>query len=457
MKKRGVNRRTLLRSSVLGMLLGPAGKAHVLSGAQLPSAGSADDPGSYAHPDGLRTAPLERVRIGFVGVGGQGGSHVRNFLGIEGVDVVAICDIDAERASEVSTWVTDKGRPEPKLYTKTSESWRQMIEDGGIDLVFNSTPWLLHVPISIETMEAGIHTAVEVPAAITLDGCWQLVETAERTRRHCVMMENCNYGRREMMILNMVRQGVLGELLHAEGAYIHDLRHIKWSDHGEGLWRWKHSIDRDANLYPTHGLGPVAQCLNINRGDRFDYLVSMSSPQRGISLHMKTLDEEDPRRNHHYQLGDMNSSLIKTRLGRTILLQHDTTTPRPYSRLSLVQGTKGTVAGYPDRVFLDERSDSHTWQAIDDFWEEFDHPLWKKLEAMAEGAGHGGMDFLEDWRLIESLRTGTPMDMDVYDAAALSAPVELTERSNARRSEAVDFPDFTRGRWRDRTPVGIVS
>jgi hypothetical protein len=267
-------------------------------------------------------------------------------------------------------------------------------------------------------------------------------------------MENCCYGRREMMILAMVRAGILGELLHSECAYIHDLRSIKFSDANEGLWRLQHSVTRNGNLYPTHGIGPVAQCLDINRGDQFDYIVSASSPQRGLSLYAEEmLEPDDPRRNQEYALGDMNTSIIKTVLGRTIMIQHDTTTPRPYSRINLVQGTRATVTGYPDRAHIQGRSTPHQWDDLETYRAEFDHPLWRELEADAAGAGHGGMDYLEDYRLIQALREGTPMDMDVYDAASWSVITELSEISVANGSSPVPFPDFTRSRWPSRKPI----
>ncbi len=407
---------------------------------------------------GFAAPPLERVRIGFVGVGLQGGGHVRNFLRIEGVDVVAVCDIDGPRAEEVASWVVDAGRPAPDLYTRGETDFRRLCERDDVDLVFNSTPWRWHVPVCVEAMETGKHTAVEVPAAISLEGCWLLVETAERTARHCVMMENCNYGRSEMMVLNMVRQGLLGDLIHAEAAYIHDLRSIKFSDRNEGLWRLQHSVDRNANLYPTHGLGPVANCMDINRGDRFDYLVSLSSPARGLAKYAaERFGDDDPRAQVRYALGDMNSSLIRTRRGRSILLQHDTSTPRPYSRLNLVQGTRGVFGGFPDRIFVEGEAESHEWSDVEPYRERFEHPLWAERAGDAEGAGHGGMDYLEDYRLIRCLREGVATDMDVYDAAALSVPVELTEISVSRGSEPVEFPDFTRGAWRTRPPLGIVA
>lgn len=450
MKNEGSNRREFLQTAT-AVGLGLA--ATDLSGATPLPARPA-----YRPPDGFTAPPLERVRVGFVGVGLQGGSHVRNFLQIDGVEVVAICDIDEPRAREVAAWVVEDGRPVPDLYTRGETDYRRLCERDDVDLIFNSTPWRWHVPICVEAMDSDKHTAVEVPAAYRVDDCWRLVETAERTARHCVMMENCCYGYREMMILKMVRAGALGELLHAEGAYIHDLRGIKLSNSNEGLWRWKHSVERNGNLYPTHGIGPLAQCLDINRGDQFDFLVSMSSNARGLNLYAREhLVADDPRRHVDYRLGDMNSSLIRTKNGRTILLQHDTTTPRPYSRIDLVQGTRGTVTGYPDRVFLEGRSSGHGWEDLELYKDEFEHPLWSEQRDAAAGARHGGMDFLEDYRLIKCLRLGRAMDMDVYDAAAWSVLTEISERSVAEASRPIAVPDFTRGAWQRNHPLGIET
>jgi len=450
------DRRQFLKGSTAAGLGLALGSRMLLAGTSDPRS-ERPVPAAYGVHEGFSVAAIDPVRIGFVGVGLQGGSHVRNFLQIEGVEIKALCDVDEPRARQVAQWVVDDGRPAPDLYTRGETDFKRLCERDDIDLVFNATPWKWHVPVCVEAMRSAKHTAVEVPAAYTIDGCWELVETAEKTLRHCVMMENCCYGRREMMMLNMVRQGLLGELLHAEGAYIHDLRAIKFSDRNEGLWRLDHSVTRDGNLYPTHGLGPVAQCLDINRGDQFDYLVSMSSPARGLELYAEhNLEASDPRR-RGYALGDMNTSLIRTCLGRSILVQHDTTSPRPYSRIDLVQGTRGTVTGYPDRIHLEGRTEGHGWEDLETYREEFEHPLWRRLERESAGAGHGGMDYLEDYRLIESLRTGTATDMDVYDAAAVSVVTELSEISVAEGSRPVPFPDFTRGGWSTREPLGIVG
>jgi Oxidoreductase family, NAD-binding Rossmann fold len=405
----------------------------------------------------LAAAPIETVRIGFVGIGGQGGGHVRNLLRIPGCRIAAVCDIRPERTDWAAKQIAEAGHPPPTAYTRGPRDFERLCETEDLELVFNATPWEWHAPIMLAAMKNGKHTATEVPAVMTLDDCWAIVEAAEKHRRHCVMMENCNYDRMEMMVFNIVRQGLFGEILHAAGGYLHDLRAIKFADEGEGLWRRSWATKLDGNLYPTHGLGPVANCLDINRGDRFDYLVSMSGPSRGLQAWAAEHESPDsPKRKERYVLGDVNVSLIKTSRGRTIYVEHCTNLPRPYSRINLVQGTKGIFQGYPNRVYIEGRGREHQWQQAADVLAEFEHPLWKELAEQAKGAGHGGMDFIEDYRLIKCLREGQPTDMNVYDAAALSAVVELSVRSVKRRAEPVDVPDFTRGRWKTTPPLGIV-
>ena len=410
-------------------------------------------------PTKIKAAPIETIRVGFVGVGGMGSVHVRNFLNIEGVAIRAICDIRGERVAMMQQWVQETGQPKPAGYNRGETDFKRMCQTEELDLVFNATPWEWHVPVCMAAMEAGKHAATEVPAAVTMDECWQLVETAEKTHQYCVMMENCCYDRVELMILNMVRQGLLGELLHAECGYLHDLRDIKLTPEGEGLWRLDHSIRRNGDLYPTHGLGPVAQCMNINRGNRFDYLVSMSCNSRGLNLFAaKKYGPDSPKAKQKYALGDVVSTLIRTAAGQTIILNHDTNTPRPYSRDILVQGTRGIVRKYPEeKIYIEDRSEPHTWEPLENYAGEYEHPLWKAHSAKGQAVGHGGMDYIEDYRLVEALRTGTPPDMDVYDAATLSAVSALTERSIAKRGRPEDFPDFTNGKWKTNAPLGIIG
>ncbi len=444
----GQNRREFLKTSTIAGLT-----------ASVALAGCA----AKKHPGEARTNfkvdPIDPVRIGFVGVGGQGSSHVRNFLEIDGVEIKAVCDIVPEKVERIQKWCTDAGRPKPDGYSKGEYDFKRMCQRDDLDLVFTATPWRWHVPVCLEAMNTGKHAATEVPAANTIDDNWALVETAEKTNLHCVMMENCCYDRIELMVLNMVRQGLLGELIHAEAGYLHDLRALKFSKKGEGLWRTAHSIKQNGNLYPTHGLGPVAQCMNVNRGDQFDYLVSMSSNSRGLNLWAaEHIGPDSPEAKQKYALGDINTSLIRTKLGKTIILIHNCDSPRPYSRIDLVQGTKGIARKWPDRIYIEGKSPKHDeWDDFDRYAEEYEHPLWEALSKQGEGHGHGGMDFIEDYRLIHSLRTGEPMDMDVYDAAAWSVVTELSELSVANKSRPVDFPDFTRGKWKTNPPLGIVT
>jgi predicted dehydrogenase len=403
--------------------------------------------------------PLETVRVGFVGVGHQGTSHVENFLRLAGAEIRAICDLNPAHAARAQQLLTAAGRPAARLYTNGPRDYERLCAEADLDLVFTATPWELHAPVCVAAMEHGKHAATEVPLAPTLEECWQLVETAERTRRHCVMMENCCYDRAEMMILRMVREGLFGELLHAECGYLHDLRELKLTDFYEGRWRVAHSIRRNGDLYPTHGLGPVAQWMDINRGNQFDYLVSMGSPSRGLNLWAaEHIGRDSAEARQRYALSDVVTTIIRTKQGQTIVVTHDTNLPRPYSRNILLQGTKGIVRKYPEaKIHIEGRSRAHAWEDLAGYRAQFEHPVWRTLEERSRGAGHGGMDFIEDYRLVECLRAGTATDMDVYDGAAWSAVSQLSERSIAGRGRSVDFPDFTRGAWRSRAPLGIVA
>ncbi|MCK5147309.1 Gfo/Idh/MocA family oxidoreductase [bacterium] len=406
----------------------------------------------------MTNEPMDKVRVGFVGVGMQGAGHVRNFINIDNVEVKAICDIIPEKVERMQKWVTDAGQPKPTAYTRGEQDFERMCAEEDLDLVFTATPWKWHVPICVSAMKNGKHAATEVPASVTLDESWELVETAEKYNKHCVMMENCCYDRIEMMVFNMIRKGVFGEVLHGECGYMHDLRNYKVGGLYEGDWRIKHSINRNGNLYPTHGLGPVAQAMDVNRGDQFDYLVSMSGPTRGLNAFAKEkLGADHEYAKVKYALGDINITMIKTKLGKTIYLVHDVNLPRPYSRIHILQGTNGLHQGYPSRIHVAGRSKPHRWDEGKSYLEEYDHPLWKNIGEKARGAGHGGMDYLEDYRLVQSLLKGEPMDMDVYDAAAWSVVSALTEESVANRSRSIDFPDFTRGMWKNRAPLGIIE
>ncbi len=406
-------------------------------------------------------APLDVVRIGFVGVGSRGRGDLGNLLKQDGVEIRAICDIVDTNVARAQKMVTDAGQPQPQGYSGGDTDYKRLCARDDLDLVFTATPWEWHTPVCVEAMKNGKHAASEVPIAVTLEECWELVETSEQTGRYCVQMENCNYDRVELMVLNMVRQQLLGDLVHARCGYLHDLRSGKFSLRGgRKLWRLDHSIRRNGDVYPTHGLGPVAQCLNINRGNQFDHMVSIGSKSQGLHEYaVAEFGANSPQAKLDFALSDVVTSLIRTRAGQTIVVSHDTNTPRPYSRDYMIQGSKGIVQKYPNaQIYLDGKSPQHEWEdLIEKYADEYEHPLWRDLEERAQGSGHGGMDFVQAYRLIHCLRNGQPIDTDVYDGAALCALSELSERSIASKSGAIDFPDFTRGTWMNRAPLGIVT
>jgi predicted dehydrogenase len=408
---------------------------------------------------GLRCKPLKTVRIGVVGLG-RGGGAVDRLSHIDGTEIVALCDLIPDRIASAQNTLKKNGRREAVAYSG-EEDWRKMCERDDIDLIYNATPWELHVPIALCAMDHGKHAVVEVPAALTVSDSWALVDKAEEKQLHCMMLENCCYDFFELATLNMARRGVLGEIIHVEGAYIHDLRKSKFDGYYKH-WRLEYSKYHTGNPYPTHGLGPIAQILGINQGDRMEYLSSVSTNQFGLSLYAKNNLQNDERitQSERYKLGDMNTTIIHTAKGKTIMIQHDTTSPRPYSRIHLVQGTNGMAVKYPDeKVAIQPHS--HEFMKEEEqkaFLAKYEHPLSKYIgEQARKVGGHGGMDFIMDWRLIYCLRNGYPLDQSVYDGAAWSSIVELSERSVLNKSASVAIPDFTRGAWESYAPWPVID
>jgi len=401
--------------------------------------------------------PQDVIKVGYVGIGNQGSGHVRNLLGIEGAQITAVCDIRSARTDWASKQITEAGFDAPAVYGRDEHDYVRMCENEDLDLVYNAAPWRYHTPICLSAMRNGKHAASEVNISQTLEESWELVETAEKTQRHCAVMENCCYDRTEMMIMNMVRAGLFGEVMHGECGYLHDLRGLKFSKTAyQGMWRIQHSLNRNGNLYPTHGIGPMAWCMDIHRGDAFDTLVSMSTKSLGLPAYAKKHHPEWADRT--FALGDVNISLIKTKLGKTIICKHDTNLPRPYSRDFMVQGVKGVVRKYPDqRIHIEGRTKGHGWDKLEAYQAEFEHPVWKRLQEKAQGAGHGGMDYIEDYRLVQALRQGIAPDINVYDSAAWCAVTPLSEKSVALGGQPVSFPDFTRGAWKLPRVLGIFE
>jgi predicted dehydrogenase len=463
MKKHDNSRREFLRLAALGTAALGLGTTGKLFAGNTERYAEIRPSGSKSVMD-LACEPLETVRIAVIGLGMRGEDAVRRLLQIEGVKINAVCDLMPAFVQEANNKITKAGHKPAAEYTGETD-WMKVCERDDIDLVYNCTPWYLHTPIAIHAMKHGKHAALEVPAAMTMEECWQLVDTAEATQRHCMMLENCCYDFFELATLNMARNDVFGEILHAEGAYIHDLRSLKFLKQNEGgyynFWRLEYSKKHNGNLYPTHGLGPIAQIMGINRGDRFDYLTSMSAKQAGLSLYAEDkFGAGSPEALAEYKLGDMNTTLIRTVNGRTLMVQHDTTSPRPYDRLHLISGTKGMARKWP-RPAIALEPNAHQFlkpEAYDQLIAQYEHPLVKQIgEKAKKVGGHGGMDFIMDYRLIYCLRNGLPLDQDVYDAAAWSCIVPLSEQSVNQRSGSVDIPDFTRGAWKTAQPWPVVT
>ena len=408
---------------------------------------------------GLSCPPMNKVRIGMIGVGGRGSSLLGNLLDIDQVEIKAVCDLVPDRVKRAQQQVVDKGQPEPAGYTKRETDYEQLCRREDLDLVYIATPWDWHVPMAVYAMNQGQHAAIEVPAAMTLDECWQLVDTAERTRRHCLMLENCCYGEIELLVLRMAHQGVFGDLTHAEAGYLHEARDYLLRGASDANWRRRFVSTLDGNLYPTHGLGPVALYLDINAGDRFHYLVSMSSRELALSQRRDALPADDPRRRERFACGDLNTTLIKTALGRTIMVQYSMVQSRPYSRINLIAGTRGTFCDYPPRLHLDgQAAPSADWITdLQPYHDRYGHPLWKQLQPQTrQSGGHGGMDYVMNWRLIQCLLEGLPLDLTVYDAAAWSSIVPLSIESVSTGGAPVPVPDFTRGTWKRQTASALT-
>ena len=399
--------------------------------------------------------PIDTVRTGFIGLGMRGPDAVRRFTYIDGAKVVALCDLEADRVAKSQEILAGRGKPAAAEYSG-EDGWKQLCERDDIDLVYICTNWQTHVEMAVYAMECGKHVAVEVPAAMSVAECWRLVDTSERTRKHCMMLENCVYDFFELTCLNMAQQGLFGEVLHAEGAYIHNLEPF-W-DYYHDNWRLDFNQKHSGDVYATHGFGPDCQVLNIHRGDKLEYLVSMDTKSVvGLEVAKEKMGVDT------FANGDQTSTLVKTRNGKTILVQHNVYTPRPYDRMYQLVGTKGFADKYPNSAFAfepDQIADaaaeydnlsSHSYvprEVRDSLMAKYKHPIAKEIEEKArEVGGHGGMDFIMDYRLVWCLRNGKPLDMDVYDAAEWSCLGELTAASIANGSKPVKIPDFTRGRW----------
>jgi predicted dehydrogenase len=413
-----------------------------------------------------------RLRLGMIGVGMRGRVLLRELVRRDDVEVVGLCDIEAYTLNEALNQFTEFGRPAPRLYTGSNEAWREMLASADLDGVVIATPWELHAPMAIGAMRARVAVACEVVAGITMDDHWRVLRTQQETGTPYMLLENVCFRRDVMAVLNMVRQGVFGEMIHLEGGYQHDLREVKFNAgipgeaYGGGVefgrngwsearWRTQHSVDRNGDLYPSHGIGPCAMWADINRGNRFTHLTSYASKARGLHNHVVAKGGPDhPNAQVNFRLGDVVQTMIGCENGETVLLSHDTNLPRPYSLGFRVQGEKGLWMDVNKSIYVEGQSPrAHRWEEAQAWLDRYDHPLWKAHAADAEGAGHGGMDFFVIHAFVEALKAGAPMPIDIYDAVTWSAVTPLSEASIAAGNRTVDFPDFTEGSWRDRVPV----
>ncbi len=458
----GSNRRDFLRNTIIGAGVLSSGLVACTSNNQEDKKNKSTGARNQTfNMCGFAAPKLDVVRIGFIGLGQRGPGAVRRISHIDGVKIVGLCDVYDDRVEKCQKILEEKGLPRARSYSGSKEIWKTMCENPDIDLIYICTPWSWHTPMAVYAMENGKHAASEVPAAKTLDECWQLVETSEQTKKHFMMLENCCYDFFELLTLNMARQGYFGEIIHGEGSYIHDLKKHNFQKDGYSeMWRLRENASRNGNLYPTHGLGPICQIMNINRGDKMEYLVSMSSNDFQMGTMVNKLASEDDFfkefAGKQYR-GNMNTSVIKTYKGRTIMIQHDVTSTRPYSRIHLVSGTKGIARKWPLPARV---AKGHEWlndEEIKKLYDEYTPEIVKRVGEMAKQVGgHGGMDFMMDWRLIDCLRNGLPLDEDVYDAALWSSIAPLSEASVANRSNSVDVPDFTCGSWKTNKPVELT-
>lgn len=402
------------------------------------------------------------VRVGFIGLGMRGPGAVQRWLNIPGTKIVALADIRPERVEASQKLLEKNNAARATGYSGSEDAWRQLCERSDIDLVYIATDWKHHVPMALYAMEKGKHVAIEVPAAMNMKDIWDLINTSERTRKHCMMLENCVYDEFEMTTLNMAQQGVFGEIIHAEGAYIHDLSDF-WKSYWNN-WRLEYNKDHRGDVYPTHGIGPVAQALNIHRGDKMNYLVAFDTKAVNGPEEWKKLKGESPG---EFRNGDQTITMIKTQNGKTIQIQHNVMTPRPYSRMYQLVGTKGFANKYPEEGYAVKGAQlgadigganyqnlsGHSFVKDDikkALMDKYKHPFYKEMESTAKKLGaiaHGGMDYIMDYRLVYCLQNGLPLDMDVYDMAEWCCLTELTAISLDNGSAPVQIPDFTRGGW----------
>jgi len=406
------------------------------------------------------------VRLGIVGVGGRGTSLLSTLLAIGGVEIPAVCDINCQNLARAQSLIEKAGQKKPEGYGRDEQDFQRLMYRNDLDAVLIATNWEWHTPMAVCAMKAGKYTAVEVPAALTLDECWDLVNTHEETGVPCMMLENWSFRRDNLAVLNMIRQGLLGEIVHCHCAHSHDcVDHWFFDPQGNMRWGGKYLVKRNCSQYTTHALGPVLSWMDINCGDRFASMTSMANRSLGINHYFKKkFGPDHPNAKRKYAQGDIVTSLVKTHKGNTIVINYDMQLPRPYDDRWMIQGTEGiyTEGLYKSEmygeqkhsVYLDGKSPKyHEWEPFDAYQVTYEHTWWKTLGEKARQAGHGGADYMELYLFLEAVRNKTQTPIDVYDSVVMSVIIPLSEMSIANGGAPVECPDFTRGKWETRKPV----
>ncbi|MGN9790666.1 Gfo/Idh/MocA family protein [Streptomyces sp. NPDC054847] len=454
-----VSRRLLLGGALatgaLAAGVGSAQAAPVIEAATAVDAAPRRRPGQKSMID-VAFEPYRTVRVGVIGLGNRGHGMSEGWSVVPGCTVTAVCDIRAERAKRTADRLVATGKPRPAEYSGSDESFARMLERDDIDLVYIATPWEFHYQQGRAALLAGKHVIVELPIATGLDELWDLVDTSERTRRHLILSENCSYGRNELAMLKMAHEGLFGDVTNGHGGYLHDLRALLFSDtYYTDAWRRLWHTRSTASFYAMHGLAPVAAAMDINRGDRMTVLRATATEPKGLADYRERfVPRSHPSWQETYINGDLVTCLIDTAKGRVIRAEHDVSSPRPYSRINSLAGSRGIFEDYAGtsttggRIYVEPDHSGHSWRDFDTYRKEFDHWLWKKIgDDAANNGGHGGMDYVLQWRTVQLMRAGLVPDIDVYDSAAWCAPVPLSVKSLAAGGRPVEVPDFTRGSW----------
>jgi len=397
------------------------------------------------------------VRLGIVGIGNRGTGLLKILLKMEGVKIPAICDLEPAKLKRADELIVQAGLPKAQAYGKSENDYISMMERDDLDAVLIATPWGLHTPMAVQAMKCGKYAAVEVPAAINMEQCWDLVKTHEATGVPCMMLENWSFRRDNLAVLNMIRKGLFGEIVHCHCAHSHDVvpHFFFYPEKGNIRWPGKYLLERNADLYPTHSLGPVISWMDINCGDYYDYLTATATSSKGINAYFaRQFGPDHPNAKRKYTQGDIVTSVIKTKKGRTIVINYDMQLPRPYDNRWLIQGTLGLYNEQRNAVYLEGKSPKrHQWESFDPYQKKYEHKWWKKSNDKLAKIAHGGTDYIELQEFLRAVRNRTQTPIDVYDSVMMSVITPLSEQSIAQGSAPVKCPDFTSGKWKTQKPT----